>query len=516
MSFQTKLKFNVHADQLPRLRSLPLIRRISVDRATTQSLSTTYFDTERGDLRDMGVSLRVRSVGGNLLQTVKTSAEAVGNGRTKYVFEAPVPTERPMLSIIMPPTLRRRVQEVPSDTLAPLFRVDVKRTSRLVSLDGGSRASLDIDLGAIDMGDETVTIADLELSTSREPLHLLYELALQIHERVPLVPTMETESDVGYRHLGLKPIVKKDADGTTVGKRQRREKAFMGVLQACFERLQFVANCLHEGASDAFGADDLVIVQRLRTTIRHFRRLLPKHTYDLLLSEMDWITGVFKTWQDWTKFERRLIAPVAKHLGDTVDLAALRDAIEAECTAARAAVGKALMSPRFSKLLLELGYCLAKQPWRGSSKPSKGAGSKYSVRALAADALSDHSLRIHKLAKRATKVADEKHPLLIEEIRDLRRTVDLFGNLYPAKKVAIIANRIERVEAAQAYLEALALAWQSADRLTKGSVGARAAKLSLGIVLGWHAKSRKAAERKLHREVQLLVAEKPPWRRSRG
>jgi len=268
MALQTKLKFSVRPDQLSRLRSLPLFRKISTSRAKTRSLSTTYFDTRHGDLRGMGVSLRVRRDDGNFLQTLKATAEAVGNARVGYAFEAAISSERPAISLISPPTLRRRIQEVGAEQLKPLIRVDVSRTDRTVSVGEGHEAVLEIEEGEIQAGDKSITVADVELSASEIALHQLYELALNVHEKVALYPVAESESEIGYRHLGLTARTDQKARSSPMRKRKKIEKVFSGVLQGCFEKLQESATRLHEGAEISLASGDLATLVRLKTTLR--------------------------------------------------------------------------------------------------------------------------------------------------------------------------------------------------------------------------------------------------------
>jgi len=515
MALQTKLKFNVRPDQLSRLRSLPLFRKISTGRAKTRSMSTTYFDTRRGDLRDMGVSLRVRRDDGNYLQTLKATAEAVGNARVGYTFEATVSSERPSLSLISPPTLRRRIQDVVGDKLEPLIRVDVNRTDRPVSVGEGEHVVLEIEEGEIRAGDKSIAIADVEFSASDAPLHQLYELALSVHEKVALYPVAESESEIGYRHLGLTARPDQSGRGSPMRKRKKIEKVFSGVLQDCYEKLQTSATRLHEGADISLANGDLTTLIRLKTMLRVFLTLVPYEQGEAMLAEIEGFVRLFRAWEGWETFDKRLVRPAQRRLGGDLEVDSLRDMVEQQRRTAQAAAHDALTSERFSGVLLTLGYWLALNPWRDIGGLPKGAAPLDPITPFAREVLSQKTRVIGKMAKRAVKTGDDPIRELADEVLDFGYMIDLFADLYPAKKIEPIKIQIERVAARRSFLDALDSAWENLGRMedsAKGSSGT--GTFAAGAVLGWHTRSRKTAERKLRVHVDALVDSKFPWSRS--
>jgi len=514
MTIQTKLKFNVRPDQLSRLRSLPLFRKISTGRAKTRSMSTTYFDTRRGDLRGMGVSLRVRRDDGNFLQTLKATAEAVGNARVGYAFEATVSSERPSISLISPPSLRRRIQDVGGEQLEPLIRVDVNRTDRTVSFGEGGEAVLEIEEGEIHAGDKRIAVADVELSASEAPLHQLYELALSVHEKVAIYPVSESESEIGYRHLGLTTRADQSGRGSPMRKRKKIEKVFSGVLQECFESLQASATRLHEGADINLANGDLATLIRLKTMLRIFRHLVPDEQREALLAEIDGFIELFRAWDCWETFDKRLVRPAQRRLSD-LNVEPLRGMVEQHRLSAQTAARDALMSERFSGLLLTLGYWLALSPWSEIGGFPKGAAPTEPITPFARDVLSQKARDVGKLAKRAAKTNDSHSRELADEVLGFCDMIDLFADLYPARKIEPIKMQVERVAARKAFLVSLDNAWENLGRSEDSAdEPTGSGTFAAGIVLGWHARSRKTAERKLKQHVEALLAAKLPWSRN--
>ena len=77
--------------------ALPAISRLLVDPATTDELTSTYFDTPDFQLHYNGASLRVRVVGEKRLQTLKLDGAIAAGFFEREEFEGPVAGNSPDL-----------------------------------------------------------------------------------------------------------------------------------------------------------------------------------------------------------------------------------------------------------------------------------------------------------------------------------------------------------------------------------------------------------------------------------
>src|SRR5262245_44038832 len=112
---ETELKLDVESSLLSRLEAHPLLAQ---SEARSQLLPSVYFDTENFDLRDAGLSLRVRQVEGTFVQTVKSGI--FGNSFYRGEWEAKIKGPHPDLGAAHDSPLKR-VLKNSVEALKPLF-----------------------------------------------------------------------------------------------------------------------------------------------------------------------------------------------------------------------------------------------------------------------------------------------------------------------------------------------------------------------------------------------------------
>src|SRR5262245_66634322 len=68
---ELELKLNLTPEQLQRVGAHPALESLTVGRPVTHTLRSIYFDTPDHRLRAQGISLRLRAIGDQWVQTVK-------------------------------------------------------------------------------------------------------------------------------------------------------------------------------------------------------------------------------------------------------------------------------------------------------------------------------------------------------------------------------------------------------------------------------------------------------------
>jgi inorganic triphosphatase YgiF len=160
---EIELKATIRPEQLDKVKDLAAIRKRAVGRARSRKLVTVYYDTPDYDLRQQGLSLRVRKIGRAYVQCVKQTHKRLGGIPVRMEWEGPVPSQDPAVSVIEDKKLRRLIRRAGTARLQPVFRTDFQRNSRSLKFEDGSTASLDLDIGEIIAGDVSEPICEFEL-----------------------------------------------------------------------------------------------------------------------------------------------------------------------------------------------------------------------------------------------------------------------------------------------------------------------------------------------------------------
>src|SRR5262245_22959582 len=153
---EVELKLSAEPSVLSRLEAHPLLAE---SEARSQTVPSIYFDTDSFELRDAGLSLRVRQIDGTYVQTVKSGI--FGNPLHRGEWEAQIKGPHPDLSAT-PDSPLKRVLKKSAGVLKPVFETRVRRTVRRFEK-SATNIEIAIDRGEIIMGSRREPICELEL-----------------------------------------------------------------------------------------------------------------------------------------------------------------------------------------------------------------------------------------------------------------------------------------------------------------------------------------------------------------
>src|SRR5208337_2967109 len=188
---ETELKLVLSPAGERRLEELAAFRPPRASPPQSERIVTTYFDTPNRDLSRRGLSLRVRRTGEKRIQAVKADGNA-GAVKARGEWEWPIEKEEPDLGLAAstPPEIDKE--------LGPVVVTDVVRTKRVVQLEG-TTIEVALDSGAIEAGDASEPLHELELELREGTPAALYRLALALHAAAPLAVEVESKAARGYR-----------------------------------------------------------------------------------------------------------------------------------------------------------------------------------------------------------------------------------------------------------------------------------------------------------------------------
>lgn len=306
---EVELKLAVPEAALDGLFEHAVFRRDGAAKAERRHQVTTYFDTDDRALSACKVSLRVRRCGGRRVQTLKAD-EKGGVAADRAEWEWPIKQNTPDLGLLACTPIAAKL---PSGIeLQPVVVTEIKRTVRVLNLDGGAVVEAVLDSGMIIARDKREPVSELELRAGEAAS--LFRVALELHAAVPLRIESESKAARGYRLLtGAVPASRKGGDvalqAATTG-----ADAFRQIMTEKLGHL--LVNQPAALAGDAEGVHQMrVAIRQLRAALALFQPLLEPHTETRFQDDLRRIGRVFGEAWDWDVFTLQILPETLREAG---------------------------------------------------------------------------------------------------------------------------------------------------------------------------------------------------------
>jgi triphosphatase len=483
MADEIEIKLAVPPERASEVRRLELLRRLAEKRGSTRQLSTVYFDTPEQALAKRGIALRIRSTGRRRLQTIKLPAEGPGGLQIQREVETPVSGDRPEFDRISDLRLRRLFTFGGiAEGLAPLFLTEFKRSAWPLRFNG-SLIEFAFDQGEIRAGSDRQALSEIELELKEGRPEHIFELALAVHEVLPITLGQATKAARGYALL----------DG---GEPQPARAMPTGLLPTMTARDAFAMaarNCLAQmrgnEASARLGRDPEGIHQlrvglrRLRALVNAYRDALAPAAHEFLSRELRWLQQELNPARDWDVFIATTLDPIIRRIpGLEACLEAakeLRDLAQERATAT-------LASPRYTAFLLRCYHWLATGAWAAAETGLHDRP----VAEFAAAMLHRRHRRLRKFGgKRADLPEADLHRLRLMAKKQ-RYIADFFREIYPRKATGRYIAALAEIQDVLGSLNDALVSRHLVEELERfladaPSVGPAAAARAAGVVLGW-------------------------------
>src|SRR5262249_11069712 len=190
-----ELKLRIDPSEMGRIRRSRWWRDLGPP-VQRRSLHSIYFDTHDQKVRACKVSLRTRTDGNAVVQTVKM-LNGVTDPVTRREWEALVPDPIPDPSLVIDPVLPEDFRKLTSADLQPVFDVDVKRETRRLTSDGVT-IDVSLDNGAVITDQERQGVHEIEIELVTGELKDLFAEAERISDAVHGRLHARTKADLGY------------------------------------------------------------------------------------------------------------------------------------------------------------------------------------------------------------------------------------------------------------------------------------------------------------------------------
>ncbi len=495
MHTEIELKLTIDPAHVKRLRCHPVLKSMVQDKPRRHKLHSVYFDTPEQDLLRAGFALRLRRTSGCWVQTVKDGGSAEGGLHRRNEWEWPVRGGKPELAPSTVPGLAQLLTPKLLARLRPLFVTDFWRTFWQLRTAQGAEIELALDQGEVHAGDRRQPISEVELELKAGEAASLFEVALAIQKQVPLWVENISKAQRGYLLCSEETPPPRMAQPVALTPAIPIELAFQRIAGECLAQLQ--GNVTKLGLNPEYMHQTRIAVRRLRSALSLFGGVLPESLVGVM-TELRWLMGYLGPARDWDVFVTQTLPQIAEQLADNralvrlqADAAGLRDA-------RRQAALEAVLSQRYTRLVLTLGLQLVRQ--------ANSSGKPVALGELATQTLTRQHKHVRRKGRRHAELNMAEHHALRIAAKKLRYAAEFFAGIYPHKR-------------ARLYLAALATLQDVLGALNDAVVTQRLlAELSAprgqatGIVIGWTARSSQVSLQQVHQAWLNFTRQKVFWK----
>ncbi|MCC7547050.1 MAG: CHAD domain-containing protein [Burkholderiales bacterium] len=481
---EVELKLAIAGQDAHRIARLPLIRDSARGRARTRTMHGIYFDTPERALQRARAALRLRREGSQWVQTIKFGGSVEGGLHSRYESEKRVAGPFLDRQALAHPALEPLLNDAGLlDTLVPVFTVQFRRTTRMLSPAPDTSIELCVDVGEIRTGERSLPLCEMELELKAGSPAALIDFAQILVEQVPGRLEPASKAERGYAlALGQAPAPVR-ARAPVFGTDASLEQVFRAIVFNCVEQLQANERGVVAGEDPEYLHQARVALRRLRSALATFDTAFPRARYAGLLDELRWLDGCLGPARDWDVFVSSTLAAVLRAFPADGGLRALAGhAADLRQDHRRIAVD-ALSSTRHTRLLLALTGLFLQRPWQADAD-------SLSVQALTPRQFAQQMLarRHKKVVKRGRRHAGLDHAglhALRIEIKKLRYAAEFVAGLYERKAAGAYLDPLARLQDLLGGLNDAATVDRLCAELRARLAGAEGE--SVGLLRGWAA-----------------------------
>jgi inorganic triphosphatase YgiF len=434
---EVELKLEVEAEDIGRFKRHPLLKGARSRSAPQLSI---YYDTRSGALAKHGYTLRVRSVDGGFVQTVKPATQGAGLF-ARDEWEVPVDSIEPDLGKLAGLPLEALSQSGKLKKLSPLIRSQVKRTSWRVARNG-SEIQLDLDQGLVEAGGRSQPLSELELELLKGTAADLVLAAHEIAERVPVRVGVLSKAERGFAVAAGALDKAHKAGPVSVDEAMSIGEAFAVIAQACIKHYRLNEPLVIARKDASALHQSRVAMRRLRSAFTMFKPALRDPQYEPLREELRWFTSQLGD-------ARNLDVYLERELASRERRSLTRDRGQAYQR-----VIEAMGSQRLRKLMLDIVGWVAVGEWRSTPQAQRPIA-RFAEKRLGKLWFSI----IGPAGDIAAMDEVDRHELRIQ-VKKIRYAAEFLRGVFPAlaKKQKRFAGEVEGLQEALGKLNDLATA----------------------------------------------------------
>ena len=458
---ETELTLKVPPSALERVRSHPMLAERAQGDPREHHLTDTWYDTPERDLWKHGLTLRVRNDNDSWVQIARTASSLHRRGEWESALPGGQPQPELLARQVKPAELARLLADPGlAGRLEPVFLSSTRRTTWDIALPDGRQLGCALDAGDIACGDRHAQFSELELELERGDPAELFELALALHEDIPLELGGASLAARGYAMLTDEPAPAVKAEKIRLGKHMTLEDAYQCIGLSCLRQIE--ANLPGVLRKDVESLHQMRVgLRRLRALVDMFEKLAAPP--EAIREGLDWLSGELGAARDWDV----LAGGTLDHVKG-IDPAALRTAAQDKANALHKQLLHTLHAPRYTVLMLQLNGWLRGRQWRADGAlPGKSPLAGRATRGLLPLLCKAEKRLARRIKALDPQDAPARHKVRIAA-KKARYAAEFFHDLLPGKRTRRYTSRLSDLQDRLGTLNDFAVADRLLDGLAAG------------------------------------------------
>jgi inorganic triphosphatase YgiF len=498
---EVELKLQIAAGDLARLKKNSTLRALADGRTVSKRLHSVYFDTPGLELWRSRVTLRLRGLGRQRVQTVKLADGEAAGALDRIEWEREVSGDRPDLAGLPQPAADRLLAdaELP-DRLGPRLETEIRRSLLTIRPPDGGEIELAFDVGEVRGDGVALPISEAELELKQGRKAQLFDLARALAELAPVRVEVRSKAERGFAALAGEANASAGSRPLRLESAASVEEAFRTIAEACLAHLLANQAAALDGGAAGGVHQMRVALRRLRAALGLFRIYVDSPESLAIRQDLKRLADALGPARDADVFLAEALAPaLAEHPGDE-RLLEFRDAAEGLRQARYREMDAALRAPSYTDLILRLGAWAADARWRRPADALQERALARPILELAPELLEERRRKVKRLGARLdTLDADERHALRIH-CKKLRYAGEFLQGLYPDSSAAAYLKGLAALQDRLGVLNDAVVARQLAEEIAAAEPDeARRARLlwAGGFVAGWSDRTARRRWRKV-------------------
>ncbi len=434
MASEIELKLTVTPEDFAVLQASHDFHALLGKPVGTGTLDTIYFDTPKFELRDRGLTLRVRRDGERFIQTIKSLPEASPSAIERHEREQLVPDRRPDLGALPDAALAAVFTDRIRAALKPVFETHIRRTLHRIA-DPARGIEVAFDEGEIVAGDRTLPVCEIELELKHGDRVALFELARSIVDAIPAQLALAAKSERGYELAAGKRRRAIVVDPAELTPGISAARAFQQICRDCLRQL--IANVPAMRNRDAGALHQMrIALRRMRTAISLFAEILHDHQVAQIKAELKWFGRELSPARDLDALLAEVMRPLRKQHPDNRGLRSLYRTFSRQRLIEYRRAAEATGSARFRRLLIETLAWVETGEWVTTTDEVARARRERPIEQHAADQLARRRKKVRKRGREIQALDPiHRHRLRIQ-VKKTRYATEFFAGLFKRRKAA--------------------------------------------------------------------------------